>query len=65
MNFEVTDQKTKTKKKTSKTDWLKSKDNVKKEDPYWKCVTWSGETELELFGHRDMMSILKKGRKVV
>ena len=37
-----------------------AKDNLEKDEEYWKRVLWSDETKLELFGHRDVAFVWRK-----
>ncbi len=48
----------------SKLDWS-LKDNLEKNDAYWKRVLWSDEIKLELFGHRDVAYVWSKKRQVL
>lgn len=36
------------------------RDNLEKDDTCWKCVIWSDEVKLEVFGHRDVAFIGRK-----
>lgn len=40
-----------------KTRLKSAKDNPEKDYAYWKCIFWSEELELELFGHGDASSL--------
>lgn len=37
-----------------------ARENLEKDDAYWKHVIWSDETKLELFGHRDVAYVWRK-----
>ena len=37
-----------------------ARDNFEKDKTYWKRVLWSDETELELFGHRDVAYVWRQ-----
>lgn len=65
MDCEIADQEKLLKKRHLQARLKFAKDNLEKNYAYWKCVLWSDETKLQLFGHRDVAYVWRKKGKTL